>query len=236
MIILSIETSMRVCSAVVSDGVNILYSRRSETGSHAKDLPVFIDELLGCVHADGIQIEAVALSQGPGSYTGLRIGTALSKGLCYGLGVPLLAIDTLQVIASAVPAETLPDNVLLCPMIDARRMEVYCALYDKRLRRLTDIEAKVIDASSFAELLDRQPICFLGNGAEKCKGVIEHKNAIFADNIESEAENMRYLAEEAYKNRQMVDIAYFEPFYLKEFQATVSKKTEKILTHINANT
>lgn len=236
MIILNIETSTRVCSAAVTSGEEVVYACRKDDGNHAHDLPLFIDELLLKAAADNLRIEAVALSQGPGSYTGLRIGTATAKGLCYGLNVPLLPVDTLQLLAAtAVRKNHIADDALLCPMIDARRMEVYCALYDRNLDQMTDIQAKVISENSFAEELALQPVCFFGNGALKCKQVIQHPNAVFLPAIEADAAFMGGLAEQVWKKEKKADVAYFEPFYLKDFHATISHKTQDILNSTNPN-
>lgn len=222
MLILNIETSTSVCSAALTDnGQAIRYHIDPDTHNHAKQLPLFIDDLLQWTKAEGRSLDAVALSQGPGSYTGLRIGTATAKGICYGLQIPLLAIDTLQIMAYSAARQA--NNGLLCPMIDARRMEVYCALYNQRAERLTETEAKVIDGESFRTALEKETIHFFGDGAAKCKAVIEHPNAVFIDNIVPDARQMGLLAEEAYKAGQFADIAYFSPYYLKEYQAAHSR-------------
>lgn len=228
MVILNIETSTHRCSAAITCNGKLLYEQHNNDGNHAHDLPLFIDTLLNLLQTDGLHLDAVALSQGPGSYTGLRIGTATAKGLCYGLNIPLLPIDTLQIVAAAA-IRMIPENSLLCPMIDARRMEVYCALYNKQLERLTEIEPKVIDKQSFANELNEHLIYFVGNGSTKCKDVLQHHNAKFIENIEADAQTMGVLAEEAFQQNRIADLAYFDPFYLKEFQATISRKTEFVL-------
>ena len=157
----------------------------------------------------------MALSQGPGSYTGLRIGASLAKGLCYGLDVPLIPVDTLQVLCAAVKAE-LGADALLCPMLDARRMEVYTAMYTPALEQKSDVEAKVIDEDSFAEELRENRIYFFGNGAEKCESVINSPNAYFVSGILPQAKYMGKLAEQT-PSLELKQIAYYEPFYLKEF-------------------
>ncbi len=226
MIILNIETSTSVCSvAITQDGKPILSRVNADGQNHAKLLPLFIEEILNEGKTKGLKIDAVALSQGPGSYTGLRIGTATAKGICYGLNVPLLPIDTLQVMCAAAKdsGKQFTANSVLVPMIDARRMEVYCAQYDSEGNRLTEVEAKVIDEHSFADILPNQQIAFFGDGAAKCKSVITHPNALFIDNIVPLASYMGALAEKAYSEKQFADVAYFDPFYLKEYQAVVSK-------------
>ncbi len=225
MVILNIETSTSVCSvAITQDGKPIITRVNTDGQNHAKLLPVFIEQCLGECRAQGLLLDAVALSQGPGSYTGLRIGTATAKGVCYGLNIPLIPIDTLQVMCQAAsinyPLSTIS---YYCPMIDARRMEVYCALYDSEGKRLTEVEAKVIDEHSFEDLLAEQPVAFFGDGAAKCKAVITHPNALFINDIVPLASYMGELAEKAYSEKQFADVAYFDPFYLKEYQAVVSK-------------
>ncbi len=226
MTILNIETSTSVCSvAITHNGEPIVTRMNADGHNHAKLLPLFIEEILAECKAKGLQIDAVALSQGPGSYTGLRIGTATAKGLCYGLNVPLLPIDTLQVICAAAQAQNKQQmaDAFMIPMIDARRMEVYCALYDAQGKRQTEVEAKIIDAHAFADILADHRIAFFGDGAAKCQGVITHPNALFIDNIVPLASCMGALAEAAYQAQQFADVAYFDPFYLKEYQAVVSK-------------
>lgn len=230
MAILNIETSTNVCSAALSDGSRIIASVKSENANHAHDLPLFIKSLLETAKEQSISIKAVAVSAGPGSYTGLRIGVATAKGLCYGLGVPLIAVDTLQVLcASLINSGYKVDSQLLCPMIDARRMEVYCALYNNAPQAVSEVEAKIIDCNSFKDILTSQQVLFFGNGASKCKDVIHNDNAIFIDDIVPLAENMGGIAEQKLAANDLADLAYFAPFYLKEFQATVSHKTEQVL-------
>ncbi len=228
MIILNIETSTTVCSvAITQDGKRIAERMNADGQNHAKCLPVFIQELLDECKQKALHIDTVALSQGPGSYTGLRIGTATAKGLCYGLNVPLLPIDTLQIMCQAVKHQSSSSNaqlpMLLCPMIDARRMEVYCALYNIEGNRIREVEAKVIDETAFLDVLDEHEIYFFGDGSAKCKTVITHPHAHFIDDIIPLATYMGILAEQAYQAQQFADVAYFDPFYLKEYQATVSK-------------
>ncbi|MBQ9706012.1 MAG: tRNA (adenosine(37)-N6)-threonylcarbamoyltransferase complex dimerization subunit type 1 TsaB [Paludibacteraceae bacterium] len=226
MISLNIETSTDVCSAALTEDGNVLAAHFSKDGNHARQLPVFIDDILAFARREKLMPEAVAISEGPGSYTGLRIGTATAKGLCYGLGIPLIALPTLRVLCEAVPAEA---GTLRCPMIDARRMEVYCALFADNGDILAGTEAKVIDSTSFADRLARGPVVFFGNGAAKCKTLITSENARFIDDIRPDAANMGKLAAEAFAKGRFADIAYFDPFYLKEFQATVSHKAQDVL-------
>ena len=216
MTILCIETSTTCCSAAICIDGNAVATRENLSGAnHASELPVFIEQLLAEAEVNQWTIDAVALSQGPGSYTGLRIGASLAKGLCYGLDVPLIPVDTLQVLCAAVKAE-LGADALLCPMLDARRMEVYTAMYTPALEQKSDVEAKVIDEDSFAEELRENRIYFFGNGAEKCESVINSPNAHFVSGILPQAKYMGKLAEQT-PSLELKQIAYYEPFYLKEF-------------------
>ena len=222
---LSIETSTSVCSAALLANEECIKTLIDTSGqNHARLLPLFVSEILDEAKHNNLTIDAIALSQGPGSYTGLRIGTAMAKGLCYGHNIPLLAIDTLQLMAFTARNAINPDNdTILCPMIDARRMEVYTALYDNKLLQLRETTAQIITTDSFADLLEKQKICFFGNGATKCKDIITSDNAIFLDNIVPQASDMGHIALTMYNNKRFADLAYFDPFYLKEFQATVAK-------------
>ena len=216
MTILCIETSTTCCSAAICIDGNVVATRENLSGAnHASELPVFIEQLLAEAEVNQWTIDAVALSQGPGSYTGLRIGASLAKGLCYGLDVPLIPVDTLQVLCAAVKAD-LGADALLCPMLDARRMEVYTAMYTPALEQKSDVEAKVIDEDSFAEELRENRIYFFGNGAEKCESVINSPNAHFVSGILPQAKYMGKLAEQT-PSLELKQIAYYEPFYLKEF-------------------
>lgn len=228
MVILNIETSTSCCSVAISiDGACVASRANLEGANHASELPIFIEQLLCEAKAHGWQLEAVALSQGPGSYTGLRIGASIAKGICYGLNIPLIPIDTLQVLCACVQQSTNykeSANTVLCPMIDARRMEVYTALYQIATRqRIGEVEAKIIDEHSFADILAEQPMYFFGNGADKCKQVLKSNNAHFIRGVVPDAQYMGQLAEQ--QTAQMLDIkqvAYYEPFYLKEFVAAPS--------------
>lgn len=222
--ILYIETATEVCSVAVSQDGTVFFEREETNGpSHATVLGVFADEALQFVRTSGLKLDAVAVSCGPGSYTGLRIGVSEAKGLCYGLGIPLIAIDTLKIMAKAALQKRLSDDVLLCPMIDARRMEVYDAIYDRHLSEVKAVSADIIDETSFAAYLKDRKVAFFGNGADKCKKVLTDGNALFIDGVYPAANNMVELAEEAFVAGRFVDVAYFEPFYLKEFVATIAK-------------
>ena len=222
MTILCIETSTNCCSAAITIDGEAQAIRANLTGAnHASELPVFIEQLLSEARANQWHIDAVALSQGPGSYTGLRIGASLAKGLCYGLNIPLIPIDTLQILCAAALAQQLPQHAVLCPMLDARRMEVYTSLYTCECARMREIEAKIIDEHAFEAELTEQAICFFGNGAAKCKEVIQSPNAYFIDNVLPQAQYMGTLAEQL-PQLDIKQVAYYEPFYLKEFVAAPS--------------
>lgn len=225
--ILNIETSTNVCSVALSqDGVCLYEDVNMEGPSHAQVLAGYVKNAVSFADSHAIPIDAIAISKGPGSYTGLRIGVSEAKGVAYGRDAKLLSVPTLKLLTVPILLghEELPEDALLCPMIDARRMEVYCALYDRALNEVVQTQALVIDSDSFKEYLDKQPIYFMGNGADKCVETIQHPNAHFIKNIVPRAKNMIPLAEMAMANEQFEDVAYFEPFYLKEFVATKSKK------------
>ncbi|MBQ2969874.1 MAG: tRNA (adenosine(37)-N6)-threonylcarbamoyltransferase complex dimerization subunit type 1 TsaB [Bacteroidaceae bacterium] len=223
--ILHIETSTDVCSVALSEDGAVLFSKEDFDGpQHAVTLGVYIDEVLSMADSHAKPIDAVAVSCGPGSYTGLRIGASMAKGICYGRGIPLIALPTLKVMSVPVLLmDTLPEDALLCPMIDARRMEVYAAIYDRALNSVKEVSADIINADSYTEYLEQHPIYFFGNGAAKCKEVITHPNAKFVDGIQPLARWMFPLADRQYLDGTFQDVAYFEPFYLKEFVATVAK-------------
>lgn len=220
--ILHLETSTTVCSVALSEDRALLYTKEDFDGpSHAVTLGVFVDDVLSMADSAGKHIDAVALSCGPGSYTGLRIGASMAKGICYGRNLPLIALPTLQVLSVPVLLDdALPEDALLCPMIDARRMEVYSAIYDRALRPLKDVSADIIGTESYREFLDEHPVWFFGNGAAKCAEVISHPNAHFLTGTHPLARWMFPLAEKAFAAEAFADVAYFEPFYLKEFVAT----------------
>lgn len=214
--ILCIETSTNCCSAAICmDGVSVASRENLAGANHASELPVFVEQLLAEATAKSWKIDAVALSQGPGSYTGLRIGTSIAKGICYGMNIPLIPVDTLQILCAATMGDV-PTDVLLCPMLDARRMEVYTAMYATSLEQRSEVVAMVIDEQSFADELCTKPIYFFGNGAEKCQSVITSPNAYFIPNILPHAKYMGGLAEKI-DRLDIKQMAYYEPFYLKEF-------------------
>lgn len=225
--ILNIETSTNVCSVALSqDGVCLHEELDLKGPSHAQVLAGFVKETVSFADSHAIPIDAVAVSKGPGSYTGLRIGVSEAKGVAYGRDAHLLSVPTLKLLTVPILLghDELPEDALLCPMIDARRMEVYCALYNRALHEVLPTQALVIDETSFRDQLDQHPIYFMGNGADKCAEVIKHPNAHFIKGIVPRAKNMVPLAEMAMAREGVEDVAYFEPYYLKEFVATKSKK------------
>lgn len=219
--ILNIETATKNCSVSLAfNGKTIAYREIAEEGySHAERLHVFIEEIIseGAIHLS--ELSAVAVSQGPGSYTGLRIGVSAAKGLCFSLGIPLFAIDTLQVIALQA---TVSDGVII-PMLDARRMEVYSAIFSLNFQKKREVRAEIITEDSFKDI--KENIYFIGDCAQKCKVVLAQSNHIFLENIiYPSAREMSTLSFEKFINNDTVDVAYFEPFYLKDFLITKSTK------------
>lgn len=213
--ILLIETSAEICSvAIESDGKILNIQMSNDAMQHATHLPVYIENAIKLIRQQNITLDAVAVSAGPGSYTGLRIGVSTAKGLCYAIGCKLIAIDTLKIIATSLQQD-IPANTIICPLIDARRMEVYTAMFDSNLNEISPAEAKIIDETSFSDI--NCPIYFCGSGAEKCSTVIKNPNAQFFTSVQPTANMMVSLAENAYRNNQFEDVAYYEPFYLKEF-------------------
>ena len=221
--IIHIETATEVCSCALSLDGKVLISRESrQEQSHATSLGVFVEEIMQFVRDNRLKIDAVAVSSGPGSYTGLRIGVSEAKGLSFGLQVPLIALATHKIMAWMLK-DSAPSDSLLCPMIDARRMEVYATFFDSHLNTIRATSADIVDSESYIDLLDKQKVLFFGNGAEKCQDVITHPNASFISGVKPQAPSMVWLAEKAFAEGDFVDSAYFEPFYLKEFVATVPK-------------
>lgn len=224
--ILSIETSTTVCSvALHRDGELLAIREDSRPNSHAVNITLFAEAVAKEAGISLQNIDAIAVSKGPGSYTGLRIGVSAAKGLCYGLDKPLIAINTLEGMAlnEQLNAHITP-SALLCPMIDARRMEVYCALFDSQRSLVEETKAVIVDESSFSMHLDTHKVIFFGDGAAKCRPVLTHPNAVFVDGITPSARLTGKLAYEYYQQSRFEDVAYFEPFYLKEFVGTVTKK------------
>ena len=225
--ILHIETSTSACSVAVSeDGQNAFKKEDLNGPSHAVSLGVFVDEALSFADSHARPLDAVAVSCGPGSYTGLRIGVSMALGGSDRRNLPLIGLETLKVqcVPGLLYHDELPDDALLCPMIDARRMEVYAAIYDRALKSVRDIAADIVDENSYLEFLEQHPVYFFGDGAAKCKEKITHPNAHFIDGIRPLAGMMFPLAEKAIAEQDFKDVAYFEPFYLKEFVAGTPKK------------
>ena len=223
--ILHIETSTTVCSVALSVAGSVVFEKISFEGpSHAALLGVFVEEAIAFSKGKLYQPEAIALSGGPGSYTGLRIGASMAKGLCMGWDVPLIAIPTLQVMASQAIRRYGKEDCLYCAMLDARRMEVYSAIYDATLSTVRETSADIITPKIYQTFLDSGSVCFFGNGAAKCRTVITSEHAVFIDDIHPLATDMVPLAEQAFQTKKFEDTAYFEPFYLKEFLATTPKK------------
>lgn len=225
--ILHIETSTDVCSVAVSHDGECIYNKVDDNGpNHAVMLGVFVDEALAFVDGREIALDAVAVSCGPGSYTGLRIGVSMAKGICYGRGLKLIAVPTTELLCVPVLLghDEVEDDALLCPMLDARRMEVYAAIYDRALRPVRGIQADVVDGDTYREVLDSRPVYFFGNGAAKCMESIAHPNARLIEGIRPLARWMQPIAEKRLAEGRTEDVAYFVPFYLKDFVAKTPKK------------
>jgi len=234
-LILNIETSTEVCSVSLAKNGNLLIKKESIEGmNHSRKLTVFIEEIFAENNIQINTLDAVAVSKGPGSYTGLRIGVSVAKGLCYGLNIRLISVNSLEILgvsaAQNLADYKLPDDgipVLFCPLIDARRMEVYTSLYNFQGEELRPVSAEIIDEQFLSDLLENNKILFFGNGAEKCKSKIKHKNAFFQGPMITSAQFMHSISEKKFENKEFENVAYFEPFYLKNFVATIPK--DKIL-------
>lgn len=228
--ILCIETSTEVCSVALSENGTVTDFREDITGqNHSRLLTVFINDLLRSNNLKATELDAVAVSEGPGSYTGLRIGVSVAKGICFATSVPLIAVSPLESMTYHVTAnlksfgfDILPDDIFI-PMIDARRMEVYTEVFNARRERISAVEPVIIDENSFSSY-DKHRIFYFGNGASKCSTVLKVENLNFIDGIITSAKNMCSLANLKFKSKLFVDVAYFEPFYLKDFVATVGKR------------
>lgn len=227
-LILNIETSTEVCSVAISqNGETLCLKEKSEGLSHAESLTVFIENLMGENNIRLTDLDAVAVSKGPGSYTGLRIGASAAKGICYALDIPLISACSLDILGlysvsrmdefSIQPGE----DSFFCPMIDARRMEVYTALYDALGKQVLPVSAKIIDGDSFSVFLHRGKVYFFGNGSQKCREKITSVNAVFEGPSKTSARFMEKITFEKFTAKQFENVAYFEPFYLKDFVATV---------------
>jgi tRNA threonylcarbamoyladenosine biosynthesis protein TsaB len=224
-LILNIETSTTVCSVALAEDEKLLAIKEENKGyTHAEKITLFIQEVLSQSGKKVSDLNAVAVSNGPGSYTGLRIGASTAKGLCYALNIPLIGVDTLKALAvKCGDSITVTKSDLLCPMIDARRMEVYCALFDSAFNNIQPVSARIIDENSFADFLAQQKVYFFGDGASKCKALLAHqKNAVFIDGLGPSAATMISLSHQKFLNKEFEDTSLYEPFYLKE---VVAKKS-----------
>jgi tRNA threonylcarbamoyladenosine biosynthesis protein TsaB len=221
-LILNLETATKSCSVCLANDGEPLATReaKNEGYSHAEQLNLFIQEVLSESNESLKNLDAVAVSAGPGSYTGLRIGTSTAKGICYALNIPLISVNSLKALASLVVGQD--GNIM--PMFDARRMEVYCALYNEYLQELLPTDAVVIEENSFASQLNEKKIIFTGPGAAKCESIINHQNACFDLETEVSARGMVVLSEAKFREEDFEDVAYFEPAYLKDFIAGPPKK------------
>ena len=222
-LLLTLETATRNCSVALFDNQKMLQIKEyvSERYSHSEQLTLFIQQVLKDAHITFEQLDGIALGKGPGSYTGLRIGTSTAKGLCYSLDIPLISISTLRAMASGISNKE--DYILYCPMIDARRMEVFAAVYNYDNQLVRETQADVVDKDTYSEFL-KDKILFFGDGASKCKNIINNKNAYFLDDIFPSAKDIGILAYEKFINKDFEDVAYFEPYYLKDFVVTGIKK------------
>ncbi|WP_296382916.1 tRNA (adenosine(37)-N6)-threonylcarbamoyltransferase complex dimerization subunit type 1 TsaB [Winogradskyella sp.] len=220
-IVLNIETATTNCSVSLSkDGEILVLKEDNSPGySHAETLHVFIDEVFKVSNIKPSEIDAIAVSKGPGSYTGLRIGVSSAKGLSFALNKPLIAIDTLESLSHQVHIE----DGFIVPMLDARRMEVYSAIYNSELELYREIKAEILEEGSFSKLLETSKVYFIGSGVEKTKGLIQHSNAVFIEGKLPSANEMALLAELKHQKSDTEDVAYFEPYYLKDFIALKKK-------------
>lgn len=221
-IILNIETATTNCSvAIAKNGKTLVLKEDYSQGfSHAECLHLYIDHVLKEANIEGRSLDAIAVSKGPGSYTGLRIGVSAAKGLCFALDRPLISIPTLEALSHQV---TQAEEGVIVPMLDARRMEVYSAIFNTSFKQIRETEAQILDETSFSEYLSRGKVYFIGNGVEKTKGLITHENAIYIDDKLPSASTMSLLSYLKLKEDQTEDVAYFEPYYLKDFVAIKPK-------------
>ena len=225
-LILNIETATGVCSvALTRNGKLIGLLESSTKNSHSSVLTIFIQDVAKNAGVDLSDLDAVSVSEGPGSYTGLRIGVAAAKGLCYALEKPLMAVNTLAAMAVGMPnalslSTKRDDHYLYCPMIDARRMEVFCAIFDENGKEIRETRAEIVNEDSFMEYLSNRKMIFAGDGASKCQSLFEkHPNAVFLSNFQASAKYMIPISEQKYSQKHFEDLAYFEPYYLKDFIA-----------------
>ncbi|WP_046743895.1 tRNA (adenosine(37)-N6)-threonylcarbamoyltransferase complex dimerization subunit type 1 TsaB [Kordia zhangzhouensis] len=221
---LYLETSTTNCSVCLADDETILYFKEEndKNYSHSEKLHVFIKEAYEQANIKPEEVSAVVVGKGPGSYTGLRIGVSTAKGLCFASTIDLIAIESLEILAKSITV----DEGVIVSLLDARRMEVYSAIFDNEHQQIRHTKAEIITEESFAEYLAKGKVYFIGNGAEKCKGVIEHPNAVFYDEVYfPSAKNMISIAINKHKKNDIEDVAYFEPYYLKDFVVTKAKKS-----------
>lgn len=227
--ILFIETATKVCSVAISENGILLHCKESHSAnSHSSVITTYIDDVIRTSGKKQSDVDAVCISMGPGSYTGLRIGVSTAKGLCYAWGKPLIAVNTLQAMMLYYISEhpfSQNADAILCPMIDARRMEVYNALFNSKGDFVRNTSAEIINENSFKEQLSKQKVIFFGDGSGKCKEVLQkNKNAIFVDDFFNSSKGMLAIASEKFKLKRFENTAYFEPYYLKDFLATKPKK------------
>jgi tRNA threonylcarbamoyladenosine biosynthesis protein TsaB len=230
-LIICLETATKSCSVSLGKNGKVLALKESldEQYSHAENLTLYIEEACKQANVRLQDVDAIAVSKGPGSFTGLRIGVSTAKGLCYALDKPLISINTLEAMAAQIQNSKFKiQKGLFVPMIDARRMEVYCAVYDEQLNEIKKTFAEIIDENSFSDLLSKNKIYFFGDGSAKCRSKISHSNAIFVDGINPSAKFMIPLAEKYFLEKKFEDVAYFEPFYLKDFVDTTPAKNASL--------
>lgn len=221
-LILLIETATETCSVALAFNGNLIAIKETDKGiSHSANVAIFIEEVLKEANKKTNDLDAIAISKGPGSYTGLRIGVSSAKGLCYGLSIPLISINTMKSMTFGVMQNfNIEENALLCPMIDARRMEVYAAIYNNKLEVIRDVKADIVESNTYSDFYEKRKMYFFGNGALKCREIIGNQNNTeIIENIALSAKYMIKLAEEKYINNDFENAAYFEPYYLKDFIA-----------------
>ena len=222
-LLLAIETTTKNCSVALFENSNLIAykEKNSNEYSHAEQLTFFIEEVVKKSTITLKEVDAIILSKGPGSYTGLRIGTSTAKGLCYSLDIPLVSVSTLKSMALLISKKQ--DYKFYCPMIDARRMEVFASIYDKSNNEVREIRADIVDQYTYAQFL-KEKVLFFGDGALKCKLIINSPNADFLDGVFPSAKNIGVLGFEKFVNKDFEDVVYFEPYYLKDFVAGVQKR------------
>jgi tRNA threonylcarbamoyladenosine biosynthesis protein TsaB len=228
-LLLSLETSSTSCSAAIHDKGRLLaVSEIHEEHAHGAKLASLIKQVVEEGRVSLEQVAGICISSGPGSYTGLRIGTSTAKGLCYSLGIPLISVDSLSAMAFGA-MKSHSEKALYCPMLDARRMEVYCAVFSSELEFVRPVQAKVIEAGAFRELMDEARVVFFGNGSAKCRHLLEHPNAVFLENIIPSAREVGELGWRRFEQGIFEDLVHFEPIYLKEFLIKKPVKSDSVL-------